>query len=173
MLNLAKKLLANDKMRYLIAGGCTTFVNLIAFFLLRNLTTLSRNLSNVIAILMAITFAYFANKFFVFRSKNSSISATIIEAISFFGARLVSMVVEVLGFAILCDSFRISEAVSKLLVQFVVLVLNYVFSKLFVFKKERRSFKENFQNNYCYYIYYCIFIYDWCVDCYGDNSNRA
>jgi len=156
MLNLAKKLLANDKMRYLIAGGCTTFVNLIAFFLLRNLTTLSRNLSNVIAILMAITFAYFANKFFVFRSKNSSISATIIEAISFLGARLVSMVVEVLGFAILCDSFRISEAVSKLLVQFVVLVLNYVFSKLFVFKKERRSFKENFQNNYCYYIPFII-----------------
>lgn len=156
MLKLAKKLLANDKMRYLIAGGCTTFVNLIAFFLLRNLTALSRNLSNVIAILMAITFAYFANKFFVFRSKNNSISAAIIEAISFFGARLVSMVVEVLGFAILCDSFRQNEAVSKILVQFVVLVLNYVFSKLFVFKKERRSLKENFKDNYCYYISFLI-----------------
>lgn len=156
MLNLAKKLLANDKIRYLVAGGCTTFVNLIAFFLLRNLTTISRNLSNVIAIIMAITFAYFVNKFFVFRSKNNSISAAVIEAISFFGARLVSMAVEVLGFAILCDSFRMSEALSKILVQFVVLVLNYVFSKLFVFKKERRSLKENFKDNYCYYVSFGI-----------------
>ncbi len=156
MLNLAKKLLANDKIRYLVAGGCTTFVNLIAFFLLRTLTTLSRNLSNVIAILMAITFAYFANKFFVFRSKNKTISAAILEAVSFFGARMVSMVVEVLGFAILCDSFRFNEAASKIMVQFVVLVLNYVFSKLFVFKKERRSLKENFMANYCYYIPFII-----------------
>ena len=156
MLNLAKKLLANDKVRYLVAGGCTTFVNLIAFFLLRNLTTLSRNLSNVIAIIMAITFAYFANKFFVFRSKNNSVSATILEAVSFFGARVVSMAVEVLGFAILCDSFRLSEVLSKFLVQFVVLVLNYLFSKLFVFKKERRSLKENFKDNYCYYISFGI-----------------
>ena len=69
---------------------------------------------------MAITFADFANKFFVFRSKNNSVSAAILEAVSFFGARVVSMSVEVLGFAILCDSFRLSEVLSKFLVQFEV-----------------------------------------------------
>ncbi len=156
MLELVKKFLANDKFRYLVAGGCTTFVNLIAFFVLRNFTSIDRNLCNVIAIAMAITFAYFANKFFVFRSKTDSVSKAIVEAVSFVGARLISMVVEVLGFAILCDSFRISEAVSKLMVQVVVLVLNYLFSKLFVFKKERRGIQSLLKDNFCYYFPFAI-----------------
>ena len=124
MLTMINKLLANDKIRYVIAGGCTTFVNLIAFFLLRSFTSIERNVCNVIAIVMAITFAYFANKFFVFRSKTDSFFKTISEMATFIGARLVSMVIEVLGFALLCDSFRNSEFTSKILIQFVTLVLN-------------------------------------------------
>ena len=69
MFDLIKKMLANDKIRYLVAGGCTTFVNLIAFFLLRNFTDINRNLCNAIAIAMAIAFAYFANKLFVFKKE--------------------------------------------------------------------------------------------------------
>ena len=156
MLELIKKCLKNDKIRYLIAGGCTTLVNLITFFLLRVFTTIDRNVCNVIAICMAIAFAYFANKFFVFRTKAGGVTQVIGEAVSFVGARLVSMAVEILGFAILCDSFRLSEPLSKVLVQFVVLVLNYLFSKLFVFKQERRSLKENIKDNYCIYISVCI-----------------
>lgn len=156
MLGLIDKLLANDKVRYVIAGGCTTFVNLISFFLLRSLTSISRNTCNVIAIALAITFAYFANKYFVFRSKTDGWFKTLSEMLSFVGARLVSMGVEVLGFAILCDSFRLNEVYSKLFVQFLVLVLNYVFSNLFVFKSGRKSFKENVTENYCYYISFIV-----------------
>ena len=65
MLDFIKKMLTNDKLRYLIAGGCTTLVNFVVFFVLRNFTDIARNVCNVIAIIMAITFAYFANKFFV------------------------------------------------------------------------------------------------------------
>lgn len=150
------KLLANDKIRYILAGGCTTFVNLITFFILRSFTSIDRNFCNVIAISMAITFAYFANKYFVFRSKTNGLFKTISEAASFVGARLVSMGVEILGFAILCDSFRISEMFSKLIVQVVVFVLNYVFSNIFVFNRERRSFTEYIKSNYCYYISFFI-----------------
>lgn len=150
------KLLANDKIRYVLAGGCTTFVNLITFFILRSFTSVDRNLCNVIAISMAITFAYFANKYFVFRSKTNGLFKTVSEAASFVGARLVSMGVEILGFAILCDSFRISEIFSKLIVQVVVFVLNYVFSNVFVFNRERRSFTEYIKSEYCYYISFFI-----------------
>ena len=111
-------------MRYLIAGGCTTAVNLVTFFLLRVITPISRNTCNAIAIAMAIAFAYFANKFFVFQSKKKGFYATLVESVQFVGARLVSMVVEILGLAILCDTFRIHELASKLLVQVIVLVLN-------------------------------------------------
>ena len=156
MLTMINKLLANDKVRYLVAGGCTTFVNLITFFILRCFTSIDRNLCNVIAISMAITFAYFANKYFVFRSKTKGLFKTLSEAATFVGARLVSMGVEILGFAILCDSFRLSELFSKLFVQVLVFVLNYMFSNIFVFNKERRSFEENIKANYCYYLSFII-----------------
>ena len=110
MIRFIKKILANEKMRYLIAGGCTTAVNLVTFFLLRVITPISRNTCNAIAIAMAIAFAYFANKFFVFQSKKKGFYATLVESVQFVGARLVSMVVEILGLAILCDTFRIQAA---------------------------------------------------------------
>lgn len=153
-----EKLLKNDKIRYVIVGGCTTLVNMISFFLLRLLTGIDRNTCNVIAIILAIIFAYFTNKFFVFQSKKLGTYATIVEAISFVAGRIVSMVVEILGFAILCDSFRFNELLSKIFIQFVVVILNYVISKLFVFNKERRTIKELFADNYCYYIPFVIVV---------------
>ena len=176
MIRFIKKILANEKMRYLIAGGCTTAVNLVTFFLLRVITPISRNTCNAIAIAMAIAFAYFANKFFVFQSKKKGFYATLVEAVQFVGARLVSMVVEILGLAILCDTFRIHELASKLLVQVIVLVLNYVFSKLIVFK-EKKPFHENMQDNWCYYLSFAIVAVVMLVVCiaekiapFGENS---
>lgn len=151
-----EKLLKSDKIRYLIVGGCTTLVNFIVFFGLRLLTPASRNLCNVIAIICAILFAYVTNKYFVFESKNLGIYKTIVEAILFVAGRIVSMVVEVLGFAILCDSFRLKELFSKIFVQFVVIVINYVISKLFVFRDKRRSFIEIVNDNYCYFLAFII-----------------
>lgn len=175
-MKLIKKILADEKMRYLIAGGCTTGVNLVSFFLLRTFTTIDRNMCNAIAIAMAIAFAYFANKFFVFQSRKTGVYATILEAIQFVSARLVSMAVEIIGFAILCDSFRMQEALSKLFVQIIVLVLNYVFSKLFVFKK-KKSFHENIQDNWCYYLAFAVVAFVMLVVCivekitpFGENS---
>lgn len=156
MYSLVKKLLANEKIRYLIAGGCTTLVNLITFFVLRTFTHIERNTSNVIAVMTAIAFAYFANKFFVFRSKTRGALNVAGEAVSFVAARMVTLVVEVLGFAILCDSFRLSELVSKLTVQLVVVVLNYIFNKLFVFNGKRRDFCSILKNGYCYYLSFFI-----------------
>lgn len=147
MFDLIKKMLANDKIRYLFAGGCTTLVNLVAFFLLRNFTDINRNTCNAIAIAMAIAFAYFINKLFVFKSRRLGLIGTIVEMVSFVGMRLVSMVIEILGFALMCDSFRLNELVAKLLVQVVVLVLNYLFSKLIVFKKEKKGIKAYVAEN--------------------------
>ena len=177
MATIVSKFLANDKIRYIVAGGCTTLVNLITFFVLRGLTSIDRNICNIIAISMAIAFAYFANKYFVFKSKTEGKFKTISEAASFVGVRLISMGVEVLGFTILCDSFRLGEFVSKLFVQIIVLVLNYVFSNLFVFNKERKSFTEALKENYCYYVSFLIVLFLMLATCisqgitpFGNNS---
>lgn len=156
MSEVIKKLLGYDKIRYLVAGGCTTLVNFIVFFTLRSFTDILRNTCNVIAILMAITFAYFANKLYVFQSRTGSVGKVIGEALSFAAARLVSMMIELLGFAILCDSFRINELLSKIMVQFVVIAVNYILSKLFVFKKERRTIREFVFDNYIYLLSFFI-----------------
>ena len=62
-----KKLMEKEMVRYVIAGGMTTAVNLVSFFVLRLVTDLSRSAANIIAIMLAILFAYFANGFYVFR----------------------------------------------------------------------------------------------------------
>ena len=152
MFGFIKKMLENDKIRYLIGGGCTTAVNIVTFFFLRFFTPLSRNVCNFIAIAIAIAFAYFINKFFVFRSKTKGFTQLAAELFCFVGVRIISMGIEVLGFAILCDTFRMNELISKFAVQFVVIVANYIFSKLFVFKIKRRTLAESFRDNYCYYI---------------------
>ena len=156
MLTLVNRLLANEKVRYLIAGGATTFVNLVVFAVLRILTDTGRNLANLIAIIVAILFAYVVNKWFVFRSKKKTFAAAVEEFISFIGARILAMGVEILGVAILCDSFLMHEFVAKLFVQFIVIVVNYVFSKLFVFRDKKKSFTERVFENYAVWLSFLI-----------------
>lgn len=152
-----KKLMKNEMVRYVIAGGMTTVVNLLSFFLLRLLTDLSRSAANVTAIMLAIIFAYFANGFFVFRTENRKHLAGIArEFVSFVGVRLFAMLVEVVGTNLLCDSFMYNELISKLIVQVVVLVINYIFSKCFVFKKNKKPVKQIIADNFVMVICFVI-----------------
>lgn len=143
-----KQLLEKEMVRYIIAGGCTTMINLISFYLLRLLTDLSRSQASVIAISLSILFAFFANKFFVFASEKKQIGILLRELCSFVGMRLFAMLVEVVGTNLLCDSFRYNEFISKILIQFVVVVINYIFSKCFIFKKDKQSFGKWLLDNY-------------------------
>ena len=128
-LDKIKKLMEKEMVRYVIAGGMTTAVNLVSFFVLRLVTDLTRSEANVIAIMLAILFAYFANGFYVFRSEHRKRVGEIVrEFVSFVGMRLFAMIVEVVGTNLLCDSLRYNEFVSKIVVQLVVLVINYIFS---------------------------------------------
>lgn len=147
-MDFLKKLFQKEIVRYVVAGGCTTLVNLVSFGLLRLLTDLSRSQANIIAITLAIIFAFFANKHFVFESHSKNTWHYLVEFCSFVGARILSMLVEVIGTNLLCDSFRYNEFISKIVIQAVVLVINYIFGKCFVFKKgEKRSFKDKIKNN--------------------------
>ena len=68
MTALIKKLYASDVVRYVFFGGCTTLVNLVSFFLLRQ-AGVQRDLANVISIILAILYAYVVNSKFVFQDK--------------------------------------------------------------------------------------------------------
>lgn len=129
---LIKKLYENDVVRYIFFGGCTTLVNLVSFFLFRKLG-IPLNPANIASIILAILFAYVVNSKYVFQDKCENLKAHIRPFCKFIGARLISMVIEVGGVWLLVEILHMNEMVGKLLTQVIVLVMNYIFSKFFVF----------------------------------------
>lgn len=131
-----KKLLHNQAVRYIFFGGCTTLVNLVMTFLLRNVMGLDIIVANTAAIFVSILFAYVVNKLFVFEHRAGSPGALLREAGEFIGMRLGTMVVEVLGVVCLSCIWGMNDMIAKLVLQVVILVLNYLISKFVVFKEE-------------------------------------
>ena len=122
----------NDVIRYIFFGGCTTLVNLVCFFVLRQ-CGVELNIANVISIIVAIIFAYIVNSKYVFQDKCETLKDHIQPFCKFVSARLLTMVIEVGGVWLLVEKHGMSDMVGKFCTQFIVLALNYIFSKFFVF----------------------------------------
>lgn len=137
MIALIKKLYATDVIRYIFFGGCTTVVNLASFFFLRQ-AGLQREIANVISVILAIVFAYVVNSKFVFLDKCETLKDHIRPFCKFVGARLSTMVIEVGGVWFFAEIVHLNDMVGKLIIQFVVMALNYVFSKFLVFTSGRK-----------------------------------
>lgn len=127
-----RKLYGNDMIRYIFFGGCTTLVNLVSFYIFR-LVKVPLNWANFISICLALLFAYVVNSLFVFHDNCSCLRDHIRPFGKFLSARLVTMAVELGGVWLLVQKLMIHEMLGKAAVQFVVIVLNYIFSKFFVF----------------------------------------
>ena len=122
----------NDVIRYVFFGGCTTLVNLVCFFVLRK-CRVELNIANQISIIAAILFAYVVNSRYVFQDKCETFKDHIRPFCKFISARLVTMVIEVGGVWLLVEVCKMNDMAGKFITQFIVLALNYIFSKFFVF----------------------------------------
>ena len=122
----------NDVIRYVFFGGCTTLVNLVCFFVLRK-CRVELNIANLISIITAILFAYVVNSRYVFQDKCETFKDHIRPFCKFISARLVTMVIEVGGVWLLVEVCKMNDMAGKFITQFMVLALNYIFSKFFVF----------------------------------------
>ena len=142
MKQLIKKLYASSVVRYVFFGGCTTLVNLISFYVLRKLRV-GLNIANVISMILAILFDYVVNSRFVFQDKCQTLADHIRPFCKFISARLMTMVIEVGGVWLLVAKLGMNDMVGKFATQFIVLILNYVFSKFFVFTTGKKNSKEN------------------------------
>lgn len=128
---------------YLIFGVATTLVNYAIYTLFVEVLQVEMTVSNMAAWLGAVVFAFITNKLFVFESRQLGFNVLIKEIFSFFGSRVLSGIIEIatptllykIGFDF--ELFGIKGFAAKALVSVVVIILNYVFSKLFVFKKGR------------------------------------
>ena len=123
-----------EQIAYLFFGGLTTLVNWGAYALLTGFCeSLNKSLANAIAWLAAVLFAFFTNKFFVFR--HASGEHIFREFLAFFGARVLSGLVEIGGFALLVDGLHQSDWLVKIAISVFVVIANYVLSKFLIFKK--------------------------------------
>lgn len=124
-----------DIISYLFFGVLTTAVNYVVYLPCYNLLGLSAAVSNAIAWVVAVAFAYLTNKPFVFKSHDWSMKTVVPELTKFVACRVGSGVLET-GLLLVCvDWLGWDGNVMKLITSVLVVVLNYIGSKLLVFKK--------------------------------------
>lgn len=121
---------------YLFFGVATTVVNYLIYIPLYNGLGLSAWLSNVLAWVVAVTFAYLTNKPFVFKSYDWSMKVVVPELISFVGCRVASLLMETAILFVTVDFLGWNGVIWKLVTSVLVVVANYIGSKLLVFRKK-------------------------------------
>ena len=125
-----------EVLSYLFFGGLTTLVYYIVYLPCYNLLHLSGALSNAIAWVAAVAFAYITNKPFVFKSHDWSAKTVVPELTKFVGCRIGSGLAETLILLVAVDLMHWNGNIWKLLTSVLVVILNYIGSKLLVFRKK-------------------------------------
>ena len=160
MIETIKKLFNKYKelINYVFFGVLATIVSIGSFKIFD--VILGEHLymiSNVISWIITVIFAYFTNKLWVFQSKSWKPNVVVRELIGFFGARLFSLGVEELGLWLMIDKMNIGtigfeildfdvngNLIAKVIMQVVIVILNYIFSKLIIFKKKDKKEQSYF-----------------------------
>lgn len=131
-----------EGMRYLIFGALSTIVNILVYTLFAKLIlnnvpneSLRVNISEIIAFIAALVFAYITNKLYVFNSKTDGIKSLLKEIGSFVSCRIFTEVISILMMN-MAVWFSINDVIMKIVSNIVVIILNFVFSKLIIFRKK-------------------------------------
>jgi len=125
---------------YLIVGVLTTIVSLLTYYTCV-LTFLNPNIAielqvaNLISWILSVAFAYITNRIFVFKSKNKNI---VKEATSFVGSRIITLLLDMLTMFVIVTILNMNDKIGKIVSQIIVMIGNYIISKLFVFKKGKK-----------------------------------
>ena len=140
ILELYKKY--KEIINYLIFGGLATVVNFVSYYIFARTLNIDEVISSGLSWFCAVLFAYVTNKLFVFETKKSNKKEVIKEMLSFFLARVISgALCDVGTFALMIKVLGINDIIAKLVTQVMVIIVNYLFSKLIVFKKEKSNWK--------------------------------
>ncbi|MFG6329043.1 MAG: GtrA family protein [Lachnospiraceae bacterium] len=122
---------------YLVFGGLTTLVNIVSYAVFVRIINMGTVAGTSGAWLVSVIFAYITNKMFVFESKTDTFDLLVKECVSFFGCRLTTGFMDVAIMYFSVDLLHFNDIVMKIISNVLVVILNYIFSKLFIFKKEK------------------------------------
>ena len=121
---------------YLVFGGFTTLINIVVYSLLYYICSISNSLSNVIAWVVSVLFAFITNKLFVFENKSFAFAKLLYEIGTFFLCRLATGGLDLLLMYFFVDICSFHALLMKVISNVIVIILNYFASKLLVFKKK-------------------------------------
>ncbi|MBE6671043.1 MAG: GtrA family protein [Ruminococcaceae bacterium] len=124
---------------YLVFGVLTTAVDFVSYIILANTFSINENIANILSQVIAIIFAFVTNKLFVFEDKNLKLKHLLTQFTKFASLRLVTLVLNSAMFFVMVDLCSINDLISKIVIAVIVIILNYIFSKLIVFKKAKQK----------------------------------
>ncbi|KRN28338.1 gtrA-like family protein [Lactobacillus selangorensis] len=124
-----------DILAYLVFGVLTTLINIVVYWFCTSVLHWNYMLANNLAWFLSVLFAFFTNKTFVFRSKYTTVKAFFIEMGAFFFARGVSLILDDGIMFVGISLLHWSSLLTKFIDQFVVIAVNYIFSK-WIFRKK-------------------------------------
>ena len=128
-----------EGMRYLIFGALTTLVNIVAYSILYYTLHINNAISNVLAWIIGATFAYITNKLYVFDSKVNTKKELLKEIVYFYGCRLLTLAVDEGIMIFTVDKLGWNALLMKIIANIIVIILNFIFSKILIFKKNKRK----------------------------------
>lgn len=120
---------------YVVMGVFTTIINIIIFYVMENLLHVNYIISNVIAWIFSVLFAYLSNKKYVFAHEDNTSFINIKEMMSFFSFRFLSLGIDTVVLFVLVQWLSQQPLIAKIISNVVVLIANYLFSKFIIFKK--------------------------------------
>ena len=125
-----------EVMRYLIFGVLTTVINIVAYSIGLYIFHIPNLISNIIAWILSVTVAYLTNRVYVFDSKANTAKAIFVEVVSFFASRLITLGVDEAIMFITVDKLLWNGLLMKIISNIIVIILNFILSKLIVFRKK-------------------------------------
>ncbi|MEG2429363.1 MAG: GtrA family protein, partial [Oscillospiraceae bacterium] len=121
---------------YLFFGGLTTVVSFVTFYIFCKMS-IDPVVSNILSWVISVTFAYITNRIFVFKSEKKG-KNIFLEMISFFASRITSGVIETGIIYVFVSLFDNNEFIVKAIATILTIIMNYILSKLFVFKTHKK-----------------------------------
>ena len=135
---IISRLLNRETIIYVIFGVLTTVVDFVAFGLLYYSCHIGEIVANTVAWILAVAFAFITNKLFVFDSKSFEYKKLLKEILTFVSSRVITLLLTNV-FLIFAGILNINMMFAKALISVAVIILNYIFSKLFVFTKQNST----------------------------------
>lgn len=137
-----------EGMRYLVFGALSTIVNILSYTIFSALIlkgieseSLRVNISEIIAFIVSVIFAYITNKLYVFNSKTNGFKDLMREITSFFSCRIFTEIISILMMNA-AVWLNINDILMKIVSNIVVIILNFVFSKILIFKDNKKAPKK-------------------------------